>query len=144
MDPLSLAANVLAVVGAAQSTLQALKRVKDARFAPNQISQLLDEVADFERVIVTVTRTLSGIGQQPVDPGFNKHLASLIQRAMDQVTQINRLAEDGWIRDLEAMNEKSATAAWKRWLRSKDVGELLTSIHSIRQDLAAALTVLTA
>lgn len=144
MDPLSLTANVIAVVSAARSAVRSLKRLKDARLAPIRITQLLDEVHDFERVVTAVERTINIENDQPIDPIFNQHLALLIQQAKKQMMAVNQLVEDRWIKELESMDQKAIKVFWKTWLISKDILQISEKIRTLRQEMAAALTVLTA
>jgi len=65
-------------------------------------------------------------------------------RAMNQLVQIEQLTDNEWIQSLDKMNEQSVKFAWKRWLASKDLHKLLIALRGVRQDIAAALTVLTA
>lgn len=44
MDPLSVAASVLALVGAAGNTLNALQMLWDLRHAPDEVFSLINEV----------------------------------------------------------------------------------------------------
>lgn len=144
MDPLSVASNIIAIVGATRTAVRNLRKLQESLFAPSQIALLLTETTDTEAVIQTVQRILLDISHQPFDPTFNTYLGSLTARAMDHLTEINQLADDGWIQDLNAMDERSAKATWKGWLKSKDIHKLLTALRSVRQDIAAALTVLIA
>lgn len=44
MDPLSLAANIIAVIGAASATAEGLKRIVRLRQAPEEALQFMNEV----------------------------------------------------------------------------------------------------
>lgn len=44
MDPLSLTASIIAVIGAASATAQALEKLRSLRHAPQQILVVLNEV----------------------------------------------------------------------------------------------------
>lgn len=154
MDPLSLIANVVAVLSAARGAIKSLKRLKDAGLNSTHILELIDEATDFEKVVATVERTIIVIGHeqidpvlhnhQPTDPIFNQYLGSLIQRAKDEMARIGQLAEEGWIRDSEQVDQTLVKGVWKSWLKKNDILKISKTVHILRQDLAAALTVLTA
>ena len=51
-DPLSIAASIIAVVGAAESVTKVLSKIKNMRHAPDELLALINEVSDL-RVILS-------------------------------------------------------------------------------------------
>lgn len=51
MDPLSITASILGVIGAAQKAIQGLSYLKAANRAPERLMRLLDQVTRFEIVL---------------------------------------------------------------------------------------------
>jgi len=50
MDPLSLVANVIAVINAATAVAQRLERLRSFKGAPDQLLQVINEVLASERI----------------------------------------------------------------------------------------------
>lgn len=111
MDALSLVANIIAVANATKTAISSLKKLYEARSSPCQVAQLLSETTDTQAVLLAVQRIVSEAGQQPFDPVFNEYLGSLVRRAMGQLEEIGQLVDDGWIRDLENVDDRAAKVA---------------------------------
>jgi len=62
MDPLSLTASIIAVVGAASATVQALEKLRRLRHAPQQILVVLNEARRWLAVVLYVPRLMIHTG----------------------------------------------------------------------------------
>lgn len=144
MDGLSLVANIIAVVGAAQSVFQAIQRLRAAPFAPSQLSEMVDEVSNFQAVLQAVERKVVHSSQQLEDQPFAQHLERLLQKALGQLDPLKEAIDAGSTRIIRFRDERFIREFWKRWLRQNQLRKLCSELQRSRQDLAAALTVLTA
>lgn len=135
MDPLSLISNIVAVVGAANSTFQYLKRLGQIRHAPEQLSQLMVELSDFLTVLTSVQRIASDL-HQPDDQPHDEYLESLMTRAAICISQITELAEPGWNNSAN-LDDHSMKARWKLWLRTNNRKKLFADLRKVRQETAA-------
>lgn len=145
MDAISLFANIIAVVGAVRSAVNGVERLRNSRFAPQQLSDIRDELSNFQSVLSAVERIVTQqAAQHPEDTLFIRYLNDLLRKAKTQVAALNKAIDVNPVHDLEAKNEKLIKILWKGWFKQYELGALTGELQSIRQDLAAALTVLTA
>lgn len=144
MDPLSLTANVIAVLGAVRSALTGLEKLRRLRHTPQQLVQLSDEVFDFQTVLVAVEAICNKLSGEFTDSLFVGYFETLVEKASDQLDQVLAISNNCSVRELETKDESSAKAVWRQWWRRNDLQRLFIDIRRSRQDIAAALTVLTA
>lgn len=144
MDPLSLTANVIAVVGAVRSVLTGLDKLRGFRDAPQQLPQLADEVSDFQTVIVAVVAICEDSSGEIMDPLFTTYFESLIKTARDQLEQVDDVVKNRSIGDLLTKEDGSTQMLWKQWWRKNELQRLLACLRRSRQNISAALTVFTA
>ena len=117
---ISLAASVVALVGAADAIGKTLSKARLLSRAPDELLALNNEIADLTVVMRNLGNHLptpgSAIAQASID-----HLSILIKRASDRVLQLDQLIH------YQFLKSGSLDADYKvfrfRWARSKDVVE---------------------
>ncbi|KAL9593681.1 MAG: hypothetical protein Q9219_007436 [cf. Caloplaca sp. 3 TL-2023] len=140
MDPLSLAASIIAILGVAKAGCKALDKAISTHRAPAEVTELLGELNRF--------RTLLEKINELVDPQkglrADKHLQDLIQHGGKLVGEINTLTTQAWpaIRSLKLSEDNR-----QRVVVLRNGGKLKTlkeALRITRLDLTAALSLLTA
>lgn len=125
MDPLSAAASVIAVVGAAKKVTKALDLLKAVRGAAQGLSDLLGEVSRLEKVLQAIMN-VSMESQQPLP-----QLREVLDEARSKLLELDSLIQY----TLTKVGESNKVDRWQ-WLRKEsDVDTLQRKLHAIRQDL---------
>ncbi|KFA71352.1 hypothetical protein S40288_08955 [Stachybotrys chartarum IBT 40288] len=129
MDPLSITASVIAIVGAGDKCLTKLRTL---HHAPSEILCLMNEIGDLN-IVLTQIITLD---QQARNTGAESSLAglrSLFKRAENQVLELDAIVQNG-------LAKYGALRNGIGWVRYKNqVTELQQSMRSTRLNLTTAL-----
>ncbi|KAI4232309.1 MAG: hypothetical protein LQ349_005098 [Xanthoria aureola] len=88
MDPISVAASVLTVLGAAATAGRALDRISSSRQAPEHLIALVNEVSDLRVVLHNVRDALQDRDKASQECG---NLGFIVQRATLKLSELNRL-----------------------------------------------------
>ena len=125
MDPLSVTASVLAIVGAAQQTVKGIAKLRAFQQAPAELSALLNEVADLQAVLTHIAT----LGEQLDHQGSRGPVIALqshIIRAKDQLLLLDQLIHYHLVRHTNAGEIRVARLAWARDQ---------TKVHAMQSDL---------
>ncbi|KAH6722050.1 hypothetical protein BKA61DRAFT_166849 [Leptodontidium sp. MPI-SDFR-AT-0119] len=79
MDPLSLTASLIAVVGLASQTSKALRSLYNLRHAPREILELANEVSELQALLSLVQKATDNIAQDTLSPGDLDFIEGLIK-----------------------------------------------------------------
>ena len=132
MDPLSLTASILAVVGAVKGVARGLQKIKKYRDAPQKIDEFLSEINALESTLQALV-VLTAQEQDGARLQDCQNIADCVHRA-DVV--INDLCL------LLSIDSKGTQPQRTTWLRKqKDVDKLLDSLKVIRGDINIALEI---
>ena len=140
MDPLSITAGAIAVIGAIQQAGQCIDRLHAIRQAPLEVSLLLDEVADLSDLLKQIRDA-----QKPPDYGDGrpapkegpKGLDWQISRTSSKLSELDQLLQHHSSRT----RRRAPDFAWVRG-RSKANG-LREDLRLLRLNLAASLSATT-
>ena len=130
MDPLSIAASVVAVLGAARRLSKGVGLLKAAKGAPESLDDLLSHLASIEEVLQAIQDVSTE--PSPVSPGLTRVLGRTKAKfvEMDSLIQYT-LTEAG---------ESSKVDRWQ-WLRKRDeVAKLQRQLDALRNDLTALIS----
>lgn len=164
MDPLSVAANIIAVTGAAANISKKLRELSRLRHAPEQIIVLENEVclqflyrkldveslqvSDFRSVLVTVNETLRKLRETSAieeSLELERSIQRLVETAITHLDEMNVILESSFIRNLDSTKSDQAKISWGKWLRKNgQLQRLSATLRDIRRDISAALTIVTA
>ena len=126
-DPLSVAASIIAVVGAADEVTNGLRRLKAARHAPESLRDLLEEISQLEMVLNGIKSGVLSPENPPVE------LASLIREAGSKLLELRSLIEY----TLTKAGVSDEIDRWQ-WLRKgNEVERLRNQLSTIRLNLVA-------
>ena len=126
-DPLSVAASIVAIVGAADAVTKGLRRLKAAKNAPEVLQALVPDVAQLEMVLNCVKSAVLNSGSPSVE------LATLIGEAGSKLLELRSLIEYA----LTKAGVSDIVDRWQ-WLRKgNEVERLRDQLSTIRLNLIA-------
>lgn len=139
-DPLSLAASIIAVLGAAGTGCKALEKLQQTRRAPREVGDVLAELTSF-RALLSDTKDLVG---QKDDLRCGNELQALVDRGGELIGEITTITEKTWpaldfLRLSEANRHRVAVLRYGSRLK-----ELKDGLRLVSLDLAATLSLLSA
>jgi hypothetical protein len=140
MDPLSLTAGILAVIGAAKIVVQGLQRLNSYRKAPQEIVDLLSDVTELHMFLEGVGLVIEHY--QSVRCTQNvRSLIEHVEKAGQKVHDIKCLLDSRFFRDSRLNDGNKARIVW---LRNKNkVKKLQIELRAIRVDSGTTLSLLT-
>ena len=140
---LSLAASIIAVVGAAETIGTTLSKVKLLRNAPDGLLALNNEVSDLTITLRTVESYLSSSETDGIAPPSDvlAQVSTLVDRAKDHLLQLDRMIH------YQFLESGSFGGDYKvfrlRWIRAKDTIEShRRAILEIRQNILMQVLVI--
>lgn len=127
MDPLSIGASVITVVGVTRKFHLVLKQFEGLQRAPQGLDDLLAEISRFERL-------LQAIRKAPYSSDDADHnLTALLNEATKTLTEFKSLV----VYRLTKSGESNKVDRWQ-WTRSENyIGKLKDSLRDIRANLIA-------
>ena len=139
-DPLSIAASIITVIGAADSVGKVLSKIKIARNAPAEVLALQNEISDLQLVLEDVN--LCNWGERRVQPSTIserfKRLEILITRTESRLCELNRILNHRLIRTHSVTGVPLVSRAI--WLRVRGaVEDIRCSLRVARQDITLQL-----
>ena len=142
MDPLSLTASIIAVLGAGGSVVGGLEKLSSLREAPDMILALNNEISDFRLVVFELA---SYLRDQPTRSSTNVHtfidnIPPILDRARDKLLELESLIEYKLILPRNDGSIRLNKTSWI-WERQK-VKRILEDIRSIRTNLVAVMGIL--
>ncbi|KAL8852240.1 MAG: hypothetical protein Q9221_002842 [Calogaya cf. arnoldii] len=140
MDPLSLTASIIAVLGLAKSCCKGLEKLNKGRKAPEEISELLAGLADFQTLLEEIREFV----EPRKDLRCGHQLKELVRRGGETIKEINTLIQQTWpaiqfLRLSEANRQRVTVLRNGTRLRA-----LKDNLRFISLDLTAALSLLNA
>ena len=145
MDPLSLTASILTVLGANYSVMQGLEQLASLRHAPNTILALNNEISDFKLVALEANAVLREHRDQTCETNTSQSIAASLGPVLDHARE--KLLE------LECLLEYRLTSPGANgkarlnksaWLHQQSkFKQIRKDIRSIKSNLFAAMGTLT-
>lgn len=136
MDPLSITASIIAIVGLAN---QCATRLRVLGQASTEVILLVNEISDLNTLLtqLIVLNHQTEQLEKSAAEGSRIALKSLLNRAEEQLLALHKLVQNDLTRSTSG---KSTKANRLGWVRNKDhVIQLQQSIRSTRLNLAIAL-----
>ena len=140
MDPLSLTAGILAVIGAAKAVAQGLQRLNDCRKGPREIEDLISDITELQ-VFLEGVGVVAEHFQSTRCTENVRSLAEQIGKAGRKIQEIKALLDAPFFHKSRLGDRKKAHVVW---LQSKSkVNKLRDELRAIRVDLGSTLGLLT-
>ncbi|KAI4280926.1 MAG: hypothetical protein L6R38_004061 [Xanthoria sp. 2 TBL-2021] len=92
MDPLSLTASIIAVLGLTKSCCKGLEKLNEGRKAPEEIGELLGELAGFQALL----EEIKDFVEPKKDLRCGHQLKELVGRGSEFINEINILIQQTW------------------------------------------------
>ncbi|EED15181.1 hypothetical protein TSTA_046350 [Talaromyces stipitatus ATCC 10500] len=129
MDPLSLTASIIVVLGLASETSKALRTLYDLRHAPREILELTNEVSELQALLCLVQKATDSAVQNHLSAEDQVLIQRLIETAQDPLKKL-----EGLIDMCSSKKEMSSGSVEKSSLRlSVSWLKLKNSISNIRK-----------
>lgn len=130
MEPLSVAASVVAVLGAARRLSKGIGLLKAAKGAPESLDDLLSYLSGIEEVLLAIQDI-------PTEPStISLGLARVLGRTKAKFVEMDALIQY----TLTEAGESSKVDRWQ-WLRKRDeVEKLQRQLDALRNDLTALIS----
>ena len=144
-DPLSIIASIIAVIGAAEGVTKTFQKIKNIRKAPSELLALINEVSDLRIVLANTESHLNQNAVTSKSQPLNhlQHLAVLLQRAKNQLLQLDELTQYRLIKADSRL--ESMKVSRREWATSKDTIEnFRRSLRDIRLNIIGQMSVLNA
>ena len=141
MDPLSITAGVLAVLGAAKGVIQCLGTINDIHKAPLEVVNLLQELNRFCAMLEEILRFVESIHDAE---RFKQAsiLTEYIVKSGQLMDGMTALLDTSSLLRLKLGDENAKRAVWFR--KKNKVKSLSEELKAVRLDLCLALHTLTA
>lgn len=143
MDPLSLSANIIAVVSAATTTARTIQQIVRIREVPYQILRLQNEVSDSRALFAIIQQT---VNEATTISSFDLRAISRMQdlpnKAHILLEQIGLIVDSG-LKCCE--DRRRLKISWRSWMKNRSKLEKHTaSLRDVGKDIAETLNLLTA
>lgn len=131
MDPVSFAASVIAIVGAARKAGKGISKLRDLFEAPDQIDALENELSSLQIILGDLHFDLEN---EPTSSIVPQNLLSIVERARTKVQELEEILEY----QVKKPSGPEGNARPRRiaWTRKKEkIIRLQQDLRSIRTDL---------
>ncbi|KAK3389968.1 hypothetical protein B0H63DRAFT_507420, partial [Podospora didyma] len=137
MDPLSIAASVVALIGITESTGAGLRTLWTLRQAPTHLQTLQNEVTDFRAILTFVRDALEDLRE-----ARPKSELYLLQSAVDRGAKVVRELQDLIVTRLSKPDNNGGAPSVRRrgFLRPERIDRMCQSLRDARMGLGNALT----
>ena len=140
MDPLSLTASIIAVLGAGGTISKGLNSIRRLKRAPDILLQLNNEVTDLHLLIRAVNEIYHpGSNLTPISGLQEEIVCNTLKRAKHAVLELEKLIEYDLTKETDIGTEID-TLAWARSINR--ITEAKTNIRASRDDLNHVWTTL--
>ena len=143
-DGLSVAASIIAVLGAIEGVSKALSRVRSILNAPDEVLALLNEASDLQIVLgdaqIYIVRNSQGAH---VTPEHLQHLSLLVDQAKTKLLQLDERIQFHLIKPQSS--QARIKVSKREWLKATSTIERFRqSLRDIRLNIVAQITVISA
>jgi len=128
MDPLSIAASIVAFVGAAEASVEGLKKLRGFYKAPAEIDALVNEIEDLRLWITDINLSQHEATLRQDMPA----LCKLLDEARSQILNLDEI-----VASRLRPNGKNSRIEWFR--NSSKIGNIRTSIREIKSNMISLL-----
>ncbi len=137
MDPLSITASILTILGAGGQVAKGIAKIRALKFAPDILLALHNEIADIQYLVQDV----NDVARQHEEVHETKFSASVC-RALEKVRETLLATEQLIAYELTTIDSVNGLVKldWKRWLRLEDnIRQLQERMRNNKVDLSTAL-----
>lgn len=139
MDPLSVTASVLAVVGAVSSISRTLKTLRSFRGAPAIILALSNEVSELQLIVKELSKEIHKVNTS-IQPSIGQNLANTLTDAKQKLLGVDGLLSSKVIKGSLHGKPVMRRAAWLR--HQGKIQNCQEDMRGVRNKLVTALGLL--
>lgn len=150
MDPLSITASIIAVIGAAgRASEGALFIIRVWKAAPDEILAIVNELSDIQLVLRSANDTLNLTSSADKIPFLGEECSSglvrMLNRAQEALQELAELLYDKLLRVENVGEEIQVKFLRLRWVKERqNVRQLQTELRSLRANISALLSAISA
>ena len=134
-EALSLAASIIALLGAAEGVAKAILKIQSIRNAPDEILALNNEIADLQILIYDVQRYTQNNPKSQTSQIHIQHLVTLVDRAREKLLQLDGLMQYKILKP-QTLPDRLRISR-KEWLKAvKVIDRSRQSLRDIRSNIA--------
>ncbi len=133
MDPLSISASLLTVIGAAKAGANGVRKLSKCRKAPRELADLVSELESFQN---TLTDIKSFTELYP-NARFSESLCQCVQGSASKITAINDLMASNPFKLTKLSDDNHARVLWLRYKQT--LIDLRDDLQKLRMDLAVRI-----
>ncbi|GIZ49101.1 hypothetical protein CKM354_001214000 [Cercospora kikuchii] len=143
MDPLSITAGIIAILGAATTTTSTLSKLRAAGKAPELFDELSNEVEALRSVLVVVRVCLRRVQHSEFEQDIHESIGGLLQNTTDVALELRSMLEFQ-LRADEGRTKEGRTKVNRRdWMKyGPEVERIKQKIRDARDNLQTGLTAL--
>ena len=131
---LSLAASIIAVLGAAEGVAKALSKVRSIRKASDEVLALNNEVSNLQVILCDVQGYVRNIPESHISQEHLQHLLTFVDQAKEKLLQLDRLIHYDVLKPQSLPNNiKISKIEWLKAARTID--EFRRSLRDTRLNI---------
>ena len=140
-DALSLAASIIAVLGAAEGVSKALSKVRSIRNAPDEVLALNNEVANLQVILGDVQGYVRNTPEPHISQEHLKHLLTFVDQAKEKLLQLDRLIHYNVLKPQSSPNQIKISKV--EWLKAvKKIAKFRNNLRDIRLNIVTHMVMI--
>ena len=140
-DALSLAASIVAVLGAAEGVSKALSKVRSIRNAPDEVLALNNEVSDLQVILGDVQGYVRNTPEPHISQEHLKHLLTFVDQAKEKLLQLDRLIHYNVLKPQSSPNQIKISKV--EWLKAvKKIAKFRNNLRDIRLNIVTHMVMI--
>ena len=133
MDPLSITASLLAVLGTVKAGINAVHKLSNYRKAPREVADLLSELENFHNMLTDI-KSFTELYPQAV---FGNGLDECVRGSASKIAAINDLVASTPFKLKNLSDDNHARIVWARYQQT--LVDLRKDLQVLRMDLAVRI-----
>lgn len=143
MDPLSITASSIAILGAISGTGKGISKLVSLRDAPIELQALYNEAEAFRSLLVIIQSSLRHVEGSRAYAEYGEALISLLEQAKEAVLELDSTIEYQLRRGIEVDQDGLPKVSRMMWMRSAGkIEDLRTRIRNSRDNLSTGIQAL--
>ena len=133
MDPLSITASLLTLIGAAKAGINGVRKLSSYRKAPRELADLLSELESFEEILTDI----KAFSDWYPNATFSEGLIERVQFSASKIAAISDLVASNPLKLAKLSDENHARVVWVRY-KQTFLG-LRDDLQVLRMDLGVRI-----
>ena len=133
-EALSLAASVIAVLGASEGVAKTILKIQSIRNAPDEILVLNNEISDLQIIIHNIQGYIQDTSESQIPREHVQELATLVNRAREKLLQLNEVVHFKILKPQTLSSKPKFSST--QWLKAmKGINRSRQSLRDIRSNI---------